>query len=201
MFRPLSARERWLVRGGALVAGALLLVAFVIAPFARRWSEREAELDAKAEQLVRLEDLLGRQGEYRRAVSTLRGQRAEGSTRLLEGETQALAASQLQAILRSYASESRIVLGRIDLAANPGLTAPTAAGEPEEGLAPVPVRLSAVGDVYGLVDFLTYLERAEKLIVIDELTINSNPQRQSGEQLLGWTIRLHGVYAPPAVES
>ncbi len=201
MFRPLSARERWLVRGGTLLAGVMLLGAFVIAPFVRRWAEREAELDAKAEQLVRLEELLARQGEYRGAVSALRGQRAEGSTRLLEGETQALAASQLQALLRSYAAESRIVLGRVDLAANPGLAAAAGAQEPEAGLAPVPVRLAAVGDVYGLVDFLTYLERAEKLIVIDELTVNSNPERRSGEQLLGWTIRLHGVYTPPAEES
>jgi hypothetical protein len=200
-FRRLSARERFIVQGGAIVAVASLLVAFVVIPFVRHWSEREAALRAKADQLARLEELLDHQGEYREAVMALREGRGERSTRLLEGDTRALAASQLQALLRSYAAESRIVLGRIDLATSPAPSASADAADPEDGLSPVPVRLAAIGDVYGLVDFLTYLHGAEKLLVLDELTINANPQRRTGEQLLGWTIRLHGLYAAPAVGS
>ncbi|NIW37939.1 MAG: hypothetical protein GWN32_16075, partial [Gemmatimonadetes bacterium] len=66
-----------------------------------------------------------------------------------------------------------------------------------DGLTPIGMELFVRGDVYGLVDFLFYLQNGEKLLVIDELNVNSGRLRRSTEEeLLSWTVRLHGLYTP-----
>ncbi len=171
---------------GGIIAVVLVLL-YAVIPFANRWTTREDAIAAKAEQLVRLEGMVAGKAEFANAVAALEQQRVRSAGRLLHGSTPALAASRLQSILTRYAEQSRVALASIDLARE---------GEGGvAGLSPVPVQLSANGDIYGLVDFLAYIRDGEKLIVIDEMSVRGNPRRASGQQLLTLTLRLHGLYS------
>ncbi|NIW37938.1 MAG: hypothetical protein GWN32_16070, partial [Gemmatimonadetes bacterium] len=79
------------VGGGASISLAALIVVFGILPFARRWSEREASVAAKAAQVARLEALLSSQRELESAVADLEEDRERWARRLLAGRTPALA--------------------------------------------------------------------------------------------------------------
>lgn len=185
-FARLEPRERCVVAGGAIACAVLLLTVYAIVPFARRWSDREAAIQAKAEQLARLESLVNSEDLLQSAVAELERGRSLRSRRLLVGTTPALAASTLQTLVRSYAEESRVTLQRVNL---------TGQAEPEEsGLTPVGLQVTVLGDLYGLVDFLYFLQNGEKLLVIDELQVNANPRRGAAQHLMSWTLRLHGYH-------
>lgn len=185
-FGRLESRERRVVSGGVIACAVILLTVYAIAPFARRWSDREASIAAKAEQLARLESLVSSEDALSRVVAELEQSRSRRSRRLLVGTTPALAASTLQTLIRSYAEQSRVTLQRVNLSGQ---------AEPEEsGLIPVGLQATVLGDIYGLVDFLFFLQNGEKLLVIDELQVSVNPRRGVAEQLMSWTLRLHGYY-------
>lgn len=182
----LNPRERVVVAAGTVACVALLVAVYAIVPFARRWSEREASIEAKAEQVARLQALVESEAALDQVVTELEQGRSRRSRRLLVGTTPALAASTLQTLVRSYAEQSRVSLQRVNLSDE---------SEPEDnGLTPIGLQVTVFGDLYGLVDFLYFLQHGEKLLVIDELQVNSNPRRGVSQQLMSWSLRLHGYY-------
>ncbi len=187
LLRRLEPRERIVVAASGLILAATVVLLYAVIPFVDHWSAREATIAVKSEQLARLEGMVAREEEFSNAVAALKAERRRASNRLLHGSTTALAASRLQSILTRYAEQSRVVLGSIDLA---GET------EADGSLTAIPVRLSATGDIYGLVDFLAYIRDGDKLIVIDEMGVRANPTRTRAQQLLTLTLRLHGFYSP-----
>ncbi|MGD8697643.1 MAG: type II secretion system protein GspM [Gemmatimonadales bacterium] len=185
-FARLEPRERRVVAGGGIACAILLLTVYAIVPFAKRWSDREAAIQAKAEQLARLQSLVDSEAALQRVVAELEQGRSLRNRRLLVGTTPALASSTLQTLVRSYAEESRVTLQRVNLSEQ---------AEPEEsGLTPVGLQVTVLGDVYGLVDLLYFLQNGEKLLVIDELQVSSTRRRGADQQLMSWTLRLHGFY-------
>jgi type II secretory pathway component PulM len=186
-YARLNRRERIVVAGGATASLLILLLVYGILPFARRWSEREASIEAKAALVTRLQSLVSSEAELEDAVAQLEDSRYQRIRRLLTGSTPALAASTLQTLMRSYAERSRVRLERVYVDREFEVA--------ENGLTPVGMQMVVRGDVFGLVDFLFYLQNGEKLLVIDELRINAGAVRRD-EQLMSWNVRLHGVYAP-----
>ena len=70
-------------------------------------------------------------------------------------------------------------------------------------MAAIPVQLSGQGDIYGLIDLLYYLQHGEKLLIIDEIQVNSaqafaetmaEGTLPGNSNLLQWSVRLHGPY-------
>jgi hypothetical protein len=188
-FQRLSRRERRVVTAGALVSTLALLAAWVLLPFVGRWQDREAAIEAKQSQLVRLRQLVEAEAATRQLLSARLRARTELRERLLTGATPALAASDLQALLQGYADGSRVTLTRVDLVAQPGAA-------DDKGLPAIPVRLSAHSDVHGLSDLLSRLQYGEKLLVIDELTVNVGAVDGRRPDLLTFSVRLHGAYSP-----
>ncbi len=178
-----------MIAGGALVSALALIIVYAVLPFARHWSAREATIAAKAEQVARLQALVDNAAALSEATRALEAARESSARRLLAGSTPALGASNLQTLLRSYAEQSRVSLERVNVARE---------FEPDTvGIMQVPAELVLRGDLYGLVDFLFYLQNGEKLIVIDALSVNAARRRgQTGAAMLSWTIALHGFYVP-----
>ena len=182
--------------GGAAVSVTALLVVGVVLPFAHRWAVREADYAARRDQWTRLEALVANADRLREALAADRVAFAGASDRLVSGPTPALAASTLQGLLQRYATESAVQLDRVDVAADP---------RPEgSGLLAIPVQLQARGDIYGLVDFLYRVEQGDKLVVVDELTLNAgvdgvdSPGEARGQpETMSWTLSVHGLYGPP----
>jgi len=170
--------------GAALSVGAVLAV-LVLVPLARRWSDREAEISVRAEQLARIEALIAGREAVERQVTELQGAHADAGQRLLEGGTMAVAASGLQLLLNRYAAESKVTLERVDVVSQ--------AGAPDS-ITQVPARIAVRGDIYGLVDLLFYLQHGQKLLVIDDFRAMAGQAGRPGESLLTATVSLHGYY-------
>src|SRR6266566_3138886 len=99
-----------------------------------------------------------------------------------------------QGLLQRYADESSVQLDRVDVAGQPRADKP--------GLLATPVQLQGQGDIYGLVDFLYRLQHADKLLVLDELTLSAGFVGAfaggTAHQNLSWSLRLHGLYGAAA---
>jgi type II secretion system (T2SS) protein M len=188
-FRRLSRRERLIVSAGALVSALALLSVWVVLPLARRWQDREATINLKQTQLAQLQTLVANNGAIRKNLAERQAARVALRQRLLTGSTPALAASNLQALLQGYADASQVSLDRVDVVAAPGT-------EGGQGLPAVPVRLSGQGDIYGLTSLLDRLQNGEKLLVIDELSVNAGGVAGYRPDLLVFSVRLHGAYTP-----
>src|SRR5438309_3204838 len=194
--RRLNPRERRVVLGGALVSATALVIVLLGLPLAHHWAVREAAYTVNREQWLRLAALAASTDRLRRAVDERKLAHATDEARLVTGATPALAASALQGLLQRYADESSVQLNRVDVASQPRPDQP--------GLLAIPVQLQCQGDVYGLVDFLSRLAGGEKLLSLDELSLNagftmgpapgSGPRRDRAPQPLSWSLRLHGLY-------
>jgi hypothetical protein len=187
------------VAGGAIVSAAALVLVGVVLPFAHSWSERAAAYSASYAQWSRLAGLVANSPRLQRAVDALETASASDTMRLVTGDTPALAASTLQGVVQRYASESGVQLERVDVAGE--------AKPDKPGLLAIPVQLQARGDVYGLVAFLGRVQHGDKLLVVDELTLDSGIETDVGtlqaasfggaaarQAPLSWTLRLHGLY-------
>src|SRR5438309_2116498 len=194
--RRLNPRERRVVLGGALVSATALVLVLLGLPLAHHWAVREAAYTVNREQWLRLAALAASTDRLRRAVDERKLAHATDEARLVTGATPALAASALQGLLQRYADESSVQLNRVDVASQPRPDQP--------GLLAIPVQLQCQGDIYGLVDFLSRLERGEKLLAVDELSLNagysmgyrssSGPRLGQAPQPFSWSLRLHGLY-------
>lgn len=193
--RRLKPRERRVVLGGAIVSALALVVMGVILPIADHWTSRESAYAASRMQWLKLSMLAASTDRLQRALDDQKVALAVEENRLVEGSTPALAASTLQGMLQQYAAASAIQLQRVDAAGEPKAAKP--------GLLEIPVQLSGTGSLAGLVDFLSKLERGDKLLIVDELAINAGIDDAEASivdvgggqtQGLQWSLRVHGLY-------
>jgi type II secretory pathway component PulM len=188
----LNPRERRVVLGGAIVSVIAMTILLLVLPFVQRWEAREAAYAASREHWLRLATLAASTDRLQRALDERKLGHAADEARLVTGATPALAASVLQGLLQRYADESSVQLDRVDVAGQPRPDKP--------GLLAMPVQLQGQGDIYGLVDFLYRLQHADKLLVVDELTLNAGfvIAGVTVQQRLSWSLRLHGLYGAAA---
>lgn len=190
LFARLNAREQRVVIGGAALSAASLVLILVILPFAGRWSAREQSIAAKRQQLARLIALVTTTTSVQQAVDSMRSGRSTRAGRIFRGPTSALAAAKLQELLRTYAEASRVDLADVDVGGEPATDS--------TGLTAIPVKLSADGDIYGLADLLWHIEHGEKLLIVDEMRLNTRSPTDDGRQRLSWTLNLRGPFVTSA---
>lgn len=165
--RGLEPRERRTIAAGAAVLAIAATATLVVLPFARRWSEREALIDARRDRWSRLASIAGRESELAAASRALDQQLDASGTRLLRARTAPLGASALQAVLREYAASSAVTVTRLDAAGAPA--------DGDAGTLALPATLAAQGDIYGIADFLRRLQHGPWLLEITDLSIAPNP--------------------------
>jgi hypothetical protein len=176
------------VTGGVAVSALALIAVYLILPFIHRWEEREEAIAVKADQVARLEAMVQAEPALRETLAELESAREGYVGAFLTGRTAALAASTLQTLLNGYADRSRVTLQNVDIGRE--------AEELGEGLARIDLQLRVLGDIYGLVDLLFYIQNGEKLLVPDGLSVATARARGSTEELLTWTLSLHAYYLP-----
>ncbi|MEO5904049.1 MAG: type II secretion system protein GspM [Gemmatimonadaceae bacterium] len=182
----LTRRERGVVTTGAAVVIAALLLRFAIVPFVGRWNAREDMIAFSADRIERMRGLIADDVRLRAALGA--SEPAGGTRRLVSGRTTALAGAALQAVIQSDADRSRVTINRLDLAGTPDSTA-------SSSLPSIPVTISAVGDVYGLSEFLSALQYGAPVVRVKQLTVVSNSSLRGG--LLQMSLQLS---APAVIE-
>jgi hypothetical protein len=182
----LTRRERRVIEIGAAIAIAAIVFRFGVVPFSERWSARDQRITSGAETLARMRGLVAEDAKLRSALASR--ENAGDSRRLVSGRTAALAGSALQTALQGYADRSRITINRLDVAGSPDSAGASA-------LPSIPVTISAVGDVYGLSEFLSLLQYGTPVVQVKQLTVVSNSSLRGG--LLQMSFQL---VAPAVIE-
>ena len=173
---------------GAGVAAVGLVTAFVLVPFGKRVSGREAAIEAQRVRIGRLASLVSRQQELQQAVGERNSELAAWGVRVSGGRSPALAAAALQSLVQGYARASRLSVTRLDVA---GDVDSTSAAWPH-----LPVTVSASGDVYGLVEMLSRLHGGPLLIEVREMTVSPNAALRG--DLLQVSLVLRSPWLPEA---
>ncbi len=182
--RPLSASEKRTIGFGAAALVAGLLWSVVIAPTARRWSDRESAIDAARDRVARLRGL----GESAAQLMAVANTAPSGEVRVLQGRTVALIASDLQSLLQDLARSSRVSVNRMEV-----LTEGDSTATPERGIDAV---VSATTDIYGLADFLTRVQSGTAMLSIESLQVEPNPVLRGNLLQVAMTVRTPFVVTP-----
>lgn len=168
--------------------GTALFVSMVMLPTVARWRDREALIDGLRRQRGQLVSLAAHH-EALATSATARAAVVDGlPVRLIQGRTPVLAASALQALLQDYASASRVSVTRLDVVT---ASDSTSAGDPT-----IPASIAAVGDIYGLADFLSRVERGNRLLEVSELSVSSNAALRGELLQISLLIRAPYVRTP-----
>lgn len=165
--------------------------AYGIVPFARHWSAREELIVTRAEQVERLRWLASHEADLQQAA-TIRASHTAGAARprILTGRSPALAASVLQTVLQGYADDAGITVNQLNVS---GAVDSTTAGMPS-----IPVTVSAVGDIYGVADFVSRIQHGTTLLDVREVGISPNPALRG--ELLQLSLVIRAPYGARGAE-
>jgi len=181
----LEPRERRTIALAAAVLAVAMLIAYGILPFARRWSAREDLIAMRAEQVARLRWLAEHEPTLRQAASERLARATRlGRPRLLAGRSPALAGSALQTLVQGYADEAGITVRELNVAGAPDSAA--------TGAESIPATVSAIGDIWGVSDFVSRLQHGTTLIDIREIGVSPNPALRG--ELLQLSLVLRAPY-------
>lgn len=186
----LSPRDRRALRLGT-IATAVVVLAAVCLPVARRTLDREAAIAARVAELARL-DGLTQHGEALTPLVAARRERLSGSPqRPLAAASPDLAAGALQALLQQYADESQLTVAQLDATGAPDTSA--------AGGTALPATLVATGDVHGVADLLARLEQGAVLLEIRECTVQvlAGQRTAAGQERLQLTVVVRAPVVGP----
>lgn len=179
--RGLDARDRRAIATGATLVALVAVVVLGVLPFMRRWTEREAVIGATRERLARLTAIAGHEADLAAHTQSLDERLEAAGVRLVRARTPALASSVLQSLIQQFARDSRVSVTRLDVAGAPGTAAAAALT--------VPATISALGDIYGITEFLRRLQHGPKLLEITDVGIAPNPTLRGNLLQLSVTLR------------
>lgn len=182
-----SPRERRVLGGGAAAAAVLLVLGLGVLPSLRQWEARRDEIHGNRERIRRYESLV--KGEAALQAEVARRRAGLAARGLVTGSTPAVAASNVQALLQEYARAAEVTLDRVDVVGEGKVG--------DDGLAAVPVQLTAHGDIHGLVALLDRIESGGRLLLVDELAVAAGVARPGGVETLSFTLRLRAVWGAP----
>jgi general secretion pathway protein M len=184
MIGNLSWRERTVIAAGGAVVLVIAAWSLVVQPIVAANRVAAEMAPAREQMLQRRRDLVARKAEIIAELEATRGRVDALSARLLAATTPAVAASELQKIVKDMAAQAKMEVRSERIM-------PTV----ERGeLVEVPVEIAVSGEIRQLVDLLARLDAAPKLLVVQELRIRVVNMIQPRELLA--TITLAGFNQP-----
>lgn len=184
MIGHMSRRERTLI-GLAVLAGALILGwEFVVQPIRDRYMRASELVPAREQVLARRTELVARKASIARDLETTEGQLQALSGRFLTASTPAVAASELQKLVKEVAGKASTEIR------SERILPPVERGE----LVEIPLEVAVSSEVRQLVDILAQLEHAPKILTIQDLKIRVINVAQPKDLLT--TITLSGYILP-----
>ena len=184
MIGNVSRRERILIAVGVVVALLVVGWEFVLQPVRDRY-RAAAELTPGREQvLVRRLELVARKAAIARDLEATNARLQAVADRFLPAATPAVAASELQKVVKELASKASTEIR------SERILPPVERGE----LVEIPIEIAVSGEIRQLVDLLSSLEQAPKLLTVQDLKIRVVNVTQPKDLLA--TIVLSGFILP-----
>jgi type II secretory pathway component PulM len=181
----LSPRERMIVMGGAAILAVVAVWLLVVAPLRER-TQATADLVPERERLlIRRMDLLARRGQIAAELESANARLERVNARLLTAAAPAVAASELQKLVKDMAAEARTDIR------SERILSPEERGE----LLEIPVEIAVSAEIRQLVDLLARVEGAQKLLTVKDLRVRVVNVSQPKELLA--TLTVSGFILPP----
>jgi type II secretory pathway component PulM len=178
MIGNLSRRERTIVLAGG---GLLLLVLawlFIVAPLRDRSSATSDLVPERERALTRRLDLLARRGQIAAELDTANARVDRLASRLLTAAAPAVAASELQKLVKDMAAEATTEIR------SERILPPEERGE----LLEIPIEIAVSAEIRQLVDLLARVEGAQKLLTVKDLRVRVVNVSQPKELLATLTV-------------
>jgi type IV pilus assembly protein PilO len=184
MMANLSRRERTVIATGLLVGILLGGWSFVVEPILES-NRRVGELvPAREQMLEKRRDLIARRGVIEAELRSLTERLNAVSARFLTSATPAVAASELQKLVKEMAAQANTEVR------SERILPPAERGE----LLEIPVEIAVSGEVRQLVDLLARLDGAPKLLTVQDFRLRVVNVSQPKELLA--TLTLSGYILP-----
>jgi len=184
MMANLSRRERTIIAAGLLVGILLGGWSFVVEPILES-NRRVGELvPAREQMLEKRRDLIARRGVIEAELRSLTERLNAVSARFLTSATPAVAASELQKLVKEMAAQANTEVR------SERILPPAERGE----LLEIPVEIAVSGEVRQLVDLLARLDGAPKLLTVQDFRLRVVNVSQPKELLA--TLTLSGYILP-----
>ena len=184
MMANLSRRERTVIAAGLLVGILLGGWSFVVEPILES-NRRAGELvPAREQMLEKRRDLIARRGVIEAELRSLTERLNAVSARFLTSATPAVAASELQKLVKEMAAQANTEVR------SERILPPAERGE----LLEIPVEIAVSGEVRQLVDLLGRLDGAPKLLTVQDVRLRVVNVSQPKELLA--TLTLSGYILP-----
>lgn len=148
-----------------LVAG----VAYRIWPQIQDIRGTDGEIELKKKQLIKYQRMFQTGGDLEKAVAVLKETLKRGESGLLTGKTPALAAADIQKVVREMAEKSQVEIKRVRVL------------KPEDvggsHYLSIPVQLTISGTVRHLKEFLYQIMTSSKYLTVEKVGITVNRMR------------------------
>jgi Tfp pilus assembly protein PilO len=182
----LSPRERVVVGVAALVALVIGGYLLVVEPILARSRIAETTVPVREAALERRRVLVGQRSRLAEELAAVDARLAMDARRLLRGPTAPLAASELQKIVKDL-----LAAGSVEVRSERVLPA-----SDQNGLLEVPIELTIFGNIRDIVNALSRLEGADRLLAVKDFKIRVVAVGQPRELLT--TLTVAGYLLPGA---
>lgn len=187
MIGNLSARERVLIFAGGGVLLVMLVWLGIAQPIRDRYRTAAELVPVREQVLARRQDLVARKAAFLADLDATNLRLQALNTRLLPSGTPAVAASELQKMVKDMATQASTEVR------SERILQPVERGE----LLEVPIEIAVSGDIRQLVDLLSRLERAPKLVTVQDLKVRVINISQPRELLTTLTLSGFILQAKP----
>jgi type II secretory pathway component PulM len=178
MIGNLSARERTIVMAGGGLILVVLAWVFVVTPLLDRNSAASDLVPERERALTRRLDLLARRSQISTELETANARVDRLAARLLTAAAPAVAASELQKLVKDMAAEAATEIR------SERILPPEERGE----LLEIPVEIAVSAEIRQLVDLLARVEGASKLLTVKDLRVRVVNVSQPKELLATLTV-------------
>lgn len=174
----LSRRERVLVGGAVLLALIIGSWILLIEPIRERNRVAQEVLPAREEMLARRRELVVRKDAIGADLAALDARLAAMAGRFLPAATPAVAASELQKLAKDTAAQASTEIR------SERILPPVERGEILE----IPIEIAVSGEIRQLVDLLSRLEAAPKLLTVSDVKVRVVNVSQPKDLLVTMTL-------------
>lgn len=178
MIGNLSRRERVLITLGVLAAVVVVGWEGVVQPLRERHRVAAELVPARQEVFERRSQLVARKAAIAAELETTNARIEEVSARFLPAGTPAVAASELQKLVKEMATQATTEVR------SERIMPPVERGE----LLEIPIEIAVSGEVRQLVDLLSRFERAPKLLAVQDLKVRVVNVTQPKDLLVTFTV-------------
>ena len=178
MIGNLSGRERTIVLAGGAVIVVVLAWLFVVAPLLDRNSATRDLVPERERALTRRLDLLARRNQIGAELEAANARVDRLAARLLTAAAPAVAASELQKLVKDMAAEATTEIR------SERILPPEERGE----LLEIPVEIAVSAEIRQLVDLLARVEGSQKLLTVKDLRVRVVNVSQPRELLATLTV-------------